>query len=93
VPTTLANIHKGEKYDVYIGRPSPFGNPYKIGKGQTREEVIAAYEVYFKVKIEKNFMFKRQVEALRGKVLGCYCKPAPCHGDVIVKWLDKNAPS
>lgn len=91
--TTLANIHKREAYDVYIGRPSPFGNPYKIGKGQTREEVIAAYEVYFTVKVEKDADFKRQVEALKDKVLGCYCKPAPCHGDVIVKWLDKNDPA
>lgn len=89
--TTVVNIKKSV-CDVYIGRGSPFGNPYKIGKGQTREEVIMAYEVYFKVKIEKNFMFKRQVEALRGKVLGCYCSPALCHGNVIVKYLDGGEP-
>lgn len=34
---------KKEPYDVYIGRPSKWGNPFVIGKDGTREEVIAKY--------------------------------------------------
>jgi hypothetical protein len=31
------------------------------------------------------------VKALRGKVLGCFCKPRPCHGDVLLEFVDKVA--
>jgi hypothetical protein len=32
--------------DVYIGRGSKWGNPFKIGVHGNREEVIAKYEEY-----------------------------------------------
>ena len=34
---------KRARYDVYIGRPSKWGNPYVIGPDGTREQVIAKY--------------------------------------------------
>lgn len=86
--TTVVNIKTDKKFDVYIGRPSKFGNPYRIGKGQTRSEVLLAYSVYFEVRMNKDDDFRKAVEALRGKTLGCYCKPQPCHGDVIADWLN-----
>lgn len=30
------------------------------------------------------------LEPLRGKRLACWCHPLPCHGDVIVEWLDSH---
>lgn len=77
-----------EQYDVYIGRGTPFGNPYVIGRDGTREEVIAKYKAYFydRIKHDKNFL--RQVMALKNKVLGCHCKPLACHGDVIKEFLE-----
>ena len=85
--TRVVNKYK-EPFDVYIGRPSIFGNPYKIGKNANRAEVLVAYSVYFEVRIEKDEDFRKEVEKLKGKRLGCYCKPLPCHGDVIVDWLE-----
>jgi len=35
-----------ERYDVYVGRPSPWGNPFVIGRDGTREEVIAKYAAW-----------------------------------------------
>lgn len=87
--TRVVNKYK-EPFDVYIGRPSIFGNPYKIGKA-TREEVVLAYSIYFDMRINKDEKFRKAVEALRGKRLGCYCKPLPCHGDVIVDWLETKS--
>ena len=58
---------------VYIGRGSPWGNPYIIGKHGTREEVINLFN--------KNVLPTLDVTELKGKHLVCFCKPANCHGD------------
>lgn len=65
---------------VYIGRGSPWGNRWLIDP-LTRREVIELYKKDLKEGILKS------VESLRGKTLVCYCKPLPCHGDVIVEFL------
>jgi len=83
----VVNIRK-EEADVYIGRGSSFGNPFVIGKDGDRERVIGKYQVYFYSRLSSDEAFKQQVLALRGKKLGCYCKPKACHGDVIVEYLN-----
>lgn len=80
---------KNQRFDVYIGRGSTFGNPYVIGKDGTREEVIEKYRKWFYKKLN-NDRFRKEVELLRGKKLGCFCKPLACHGDVIVEYLENN---
>lgn len=92
-PTTqVVNKKRGEAYDVYIGRGSPFGNPFVIGRDGDRLDVIRKYRSYFHAKLRTEPEFVHQVEALRGKRLGCFCKPAACHGDVIAEHLDGPAP-
>lgn len=71
----------------YIGRPSPFGNPFEIGKDGSREEVIDKFREYFHQKIKKSRRFKNDVIQLLGKDLVCWCAPRPCHGQVIIDWL------
>ena len=45
--TEIKVVHcKKAPFDVYIGRPSKWGNPFIIGKHGTREEVINKYEAY-----------------------------------------------
>ena len=78
--TTVVHCKKSE-YDVYIGRPSKWGNPFAIGEHGTRKEVIELYEEY----IRKNEKLMADIMELDGKVLGCFCKPSACHGDVLVK--------
>lgn len=72
---------------VYIGRPSIFGNPYRIGKSMTRETVIGLYRNYFKMRLRTDPDFKKAVDSLKGKDLVCWCAPLSCHGDVIVEYL------
>ena len=74
---------KRAPHDVYIGRPSKWGNPFTIGRDGTREEVIDKYRDY----ILQNFDLYDALPELRGKVLGCWCKPKPCHGDVLIELL------
>ena len=89
VATQVVNLRK-EYFDIYIGRPSIFGNPKKVDKLRplSRDEAIAWYRKYFYKKIKTDPKFKFAVERLRGKILGCYCKPLPCHGDIIVEYLE-----
>jgi hypothetical protein len=77
------------KYDVLISRPGPWGNPYSFQKHSmgdykvaTRAEAIASYEAWLRA---RPVMVARAKRELKGKVLGCYCSPLPCHGEVLVK--------
>jgi hypothetical protein len=72
---------KREKFDVYVGRPTQWGNPFEIGRDGTREEVIAKYEAWLRT--QPNLM--RDLRSLRGQVLACWCAPKPCHGDVLLR--------
>ena len=80
---------KREPYDVYIGRPSMWGNPYTIGKHGDRTTVIDKYRTYLWEQVRRGNIRREQLASLHGKTLGCWCKPQPCHGDVLaaaVKW-------
>jgi len=78
---------KKEKYDVYIGRPSKWGNPYIIGKDGTREEVLEKYNNY----IRGQPKLLRDTRLLRGLVLGCWCAPDRCHGDILLELANDSA--
>jgi len=89
--TKVVNKKHGIAFDVYIGRPSIFGNPFVIGKDGTREEVIQKYRQLLHYKLKTDAKFKAKVDALKGKTLGCFCAPAPCHGDVLVEYLEHTS--
>ena len=74
------------KYDVYIGRPSKWGNPFKLEEGQDRAAVILRYREWLMEQTE----LLAALPELRGKVLGCWCKPQSCHGDVLAELASKT---
>jgi hypothetical protein len=82
---------KKENYDVYIGRGSKWGNPFSHKNGttalfkvDTRREAVEKYEEW--IKTQPHLM--DDLHELKGKILGCWCKPLPCHGDVLKKLSD-----
>lgn len=81
--TTVVNINNSE-HEVYIGRPSKYGNPFKIGKDGTRLEVITKFKAW----LLSNEKLMNDIMELDGKVLGCHCKPKRCHGDVLVDVIE-----
>jgi hypothetical protein len=85
--TTIHNKYK-EPYDVYIGRPTIYGNPFTIGKDGTRDDVVEKYKTFFIEKILNDNDFKNKILTLKGKRLGCFCKPLKCHGDIICEYLN-----
>jgi hypothetical protein len=80
----VVNI-RTSSYDVYIGRGSKWGNPYHIGKDGNRKEVIEKYRQYILKKPE----LLENLHELKGKRLGCYCAPLPCHGDVLIELMNE----
>jgi hypothetical protein len=83
-----------EKYDVYVGRGSKFGNPYTHKYGTSapwivddRETAIRLYEEWLREQPELLAAVKKE---LKGKVLGCWCKPLDCHGDVLLRIANEN---
>jgi hypothetical protein len=71
---------KREKFDVYIGRPSKWGNPFAL-KNHTRNQAIDLYADWV---VQQPHLMAALPE-LRGKVLGCWCWPKECHGDVLTR--------
>lgn len=72
---------KRSPHDVYIGRPSKWGNPFSIGRHGTRDEVIKLYAEWL---VEQDDLMADLPE-LKDKVLGCWCAPQACHGDILAK--------
>lgn len=92
--TRVINIKQkqGLNFEVYIGRPSIFGNPIVVGKVCTicgnvhdRGETLVCYRVYLMHRLEHDMKFKQAVRELKGKTLICFCKPLPCHGDILAE--------
>jgi hypothetical protein len=99
--TRVINIKRETQYEglkstpeyEYIGRGSYWGNPHSMfesnedGEMDTREEVIRKYKYDFDFDLFPN-KEKSEVLRLKGKRLGCFCKPAACHGDVLADYLN-----
>ncbi len=81
--------NKQKKFDVYIGRPSKWGNPFShIPHGtqakfivKDRQEAVAEYRKW----ILKQPDLMADLHELKGKTLGCWCAPQSCHGEVLVE--------
>lgn len=99
----VVNIHTARGLGAvtdreYIGRGSPFGNPFshKVGTRAavilpSRGEAVAAYRTWLTSDLEVPGWPKptrEQVIGLRGRTLVCYCAPLPCHGDVLLELAD-----
>lgn len=82
--TTVVNARKAH-CEVNIMRPGKWGNPFTIGGLTTREAVIDAFARYL---FDSGLI--DDIAELRGKVLGCCCKPLACHGDVLAFWANKT---
>lgn len=90
-PATRVVNRRRDRFEVYVGRPSVWGNPFSHLPGTlaqyrvaTLPDAIAAYETWL---LQQPALLARLPE-LRGKVLGCWCKPGPCHGDVLARLAD-----
>jgi hypothetical protein len=97
----VVNRHRYPGPGIYIGRGSPFGNPYSHKnypntiKVDNREEAIEKFGEWAYEQWETNNEFKSAILALAAKylldediILICSCKPKPCHGDIIKRAVE-----
>lgn len=81
---------------VYVGRPTKWGNPYKVSRLLCRESCIVLFELLFGIEpsepLDKFFRSRgekypvAEVMELRGKNLACFCSlDQLCHADVLLE--------
>jgi hypothetical protein len=89
-----------DDYDVYIGRGKDphtrewgeWGNPFShresasamVTKANSVEEAIERYKADLWKRLRDGRLSVGKLAALKGKTLGCWCAPGPCHGEVLV---------
>ena len=101
--TRVVNLNR-ESYDVYIGRAGCghdgyFGNPIRVGfpcqicmkTHQRGGDTLSCYEWYLEERLSSDQEFQERVCLLSGRTIGCFCKPGPCHGDILAQHADKLA--
>lgn len=71
---------------VYVGRPTRWGNPYRVSVWGTCERAVSVFrEMVNEVDGWADFRADVQRE-LRGKNLACWCPlDQPCHADVLLE--------
>jgi hypothetical protein len=102
VTTTVINKRspgfKPNANQRYIGRGSLWGNPFthlplSRAKAQfhveTEEESMLRYEAWLREKLAKDPQLRQKLLDLDGQELVCYCKPRPCHGDILIKLIEE----
>jgi len=89
-------VHCKKENTMFIGRPSKWGNPFThISDGKTlakfvvssRTEAIEAYRKW--ITNGDGMYLLKDLHELKDKILGCWCKPKSCHGDILVELVKK----
>jgi len=72
---------------VYVGRPTKWGNPFKVGVDGDLGEVLRKFrrDLVERLKLEPDFL-----EPLRGKDLVCWCPLTRlCHANILLELANK----
>ena len=95
--------HAKNPYDVFIARPSKWGNPIKLREPITLENSIYLYGdnrregfcpsrneviVLYDNYLRNNEELTKDLPELNGKVLACWCSPKLCHGNAIINYMN-----
>lgn len=78
---------KKSKYDVFIGRPGKWGNPFTIGIDGNRTDVLKKYRNWL---MDNPEIIRDAKKELTGKILGCWCSPKKCHGDILKEFVETD---
>lgn len=70
---------------VYVGRPTKWGNPFKIGPSDN-DAAVVMYERWLTITPEGRQIIAAVKRELRGKDLACWCRlDQECHADVLLR--------
>jgi len=90
---TVGNKQHGAR-GIYVGRPSPLGNPFAMQGEATRAQVIRDYEDWLAEQL-LDPKSPASIELHRLAVLArkqdiclvCFCAPKACHADIIKRTI------
>lgn len=71
-----------------IDRATEWGNPFHLPADGDRQTVVENYQIHY---LEHKPSLLNKLDTLRGKVLGCWCYPEMCHGEVLRDYADDTA--
>lgn len=91
---------------IYVGRPSVYGNPFKIGDDvsghgiiKTQEHLVQVYREWLQLRKSGAYgerpEWRKETEVmlqkLKGKNLACWCAlNKACHADVLLEFANKE---
>jgi Domain of unknown function (DUF4326) len=80
------HIYIGRDLNFYVkgARKSPFYNPFPVKKWGL-DVCLTHFEGYARV-----YLWHKLDELAEAKSLGCWCHPAACHGDILVRLLQEK---
>lgn len=95
----VVNRKDTDEFDVYIGRPTKWGNPYThlfavadsrddVTLVGSRQDAINAYTGWLFRQVIQGEITIKDLASLHGKRLGCWCAPLSCHGDVLAEFAE-----
>lgn len=96
-PITVVNQHSPRAPDamrIYIGRPSPLGNPFPVTQLRPREQAIQQFRELLEKdsrmsrKMHEELEWLARASLVQPLELQCYCAPLACHGDVIKQYIE-----
>lgn len=70
---------------IYVGRPTKWGNPFKVTSERTRREVVVAFRIW--IEMPGQLGLRNEIKSeLRGHDLVCRCRlDGACHGDTLLR--------
>lgn len=69
-------------------KSSTWANPFKLTGDDSRDAVLQKYTEYISERLRNEPKLRKKLLNLKGKKLGCWCYPEPCHGDVLISLID-----
>jgi len=91
-PQNVYITHRGNR--MIDGERCPkadsiWANPFKLGRDGTQEEIIRAYALLMRDRVLADPLLRLELMGLKGKTLGCWCAPEPCHGDALLQLIEE----
>ena len=73
---------------IYVGRPTRWGNPYRLTAERNREEALFLYRQWLKHVLENNPRFLDPLS--QATALACWCKlTEACHADILLEYIKR----
>ena len=92
VAKLVVNVANQQSFDIYCGRPGPWGNPFVIDDNTTRRKAVENHQRWLNQLIKEGDVTPTDLTSLTSPTedndlkLGCYCSPLMCHCHTLARY-------